>query len=401
MNKMKVLLINSVCGYGSTGKICTDIAELLFKEGHECCIAYGRGHKPSNLEVPTHKICGFFNVAIDGIKSRLFDNAGFNSVICTKKFIKWIDSYNPDIIHIHNIHGYYINIKILINYLKKSQKRIIFSLYDCWLFTGHCAHFEASGCAQLYEGCSKCLYKNVYPKAFISKSKRNFIRKKKLLSGLTNTHFIYPSCWMAKTATKSFLAQYNYSILPNGIDLNKFSNNLISLSNGKKQQKILLGVSSVWTEAKGLSYFNRLADLIPPEYSICLVGKIKSKKSLNSKIIHIDRTSSFEELCSLYSSAYLFLNFTLEETQGLTTLEAFACGTPGIVFNSGGAGECVNKDNGFLVNNRDLDQVLELLNNVDFCSAFSSSKIRNSILSYDKYVTNRRFLDLYIELKDF
>ena len=265
---MKVLLINSVCGYGSTGKICTDIAEMLIKEGHECCIAFGRGHIPSGLIVPTYKICTAFNVGLDGIKSRLFDNSGFNSAVCTKRFIKWIDSYKPDLIHIHNLHGYYINIEILLNYLRTKNIKVIFSLYDCWLFTGHCAHFEASGCYQVNVGCRKCLYRNSYPKSLISKSRKNFLKKQQLLAEMPNAYFIYPSKWMAKTASKSFLSSYSFSILPNGIDLSKFLINGEVPRIAKNKKKILLGISSVWTESKGLSYFNRLADIISSDYII-------------------------------------------------------------------------------------------------------------------------------------
>ena len=395
---MKVLLINSVCGFGSTGRICTDLADLLQKEGHECCIAYGRGKVPSKFAIQTYKICGPIGVAFDCLKSRLFDNAGFNNRFSTKRFVKWISSYKPDIVHIHNLHGYYVNIKILIDYLKKENIKVIFSLYDCWLLTGHCAHFDACGCLQMCNGCPKCNFKHLYPKAYFSKSSKNFARKVDIFSNLTNAHFIYPSSWMSSVASLSILKNYDFSIIPNGIDLSKFVGNKSKFSISTDKKKILLGVSNIWTDSKGLSYFNRLADILPSDYLLCLVGKVRKNKKVNSRIKLISRIKNLEDLNDLYSNAYLFLNFTLEETQGLTTIEAFACGVPAIVFSSGGAGECVRPENGFLVEKGDLGTVYSLIKTVDFNSKFNSEVIRDSVSSYDKLVTNRRIIELYCRI---
>ena len=143
---MKVLMINSVCGIRSTGRICTDIAEELEKQGHDVKIAYGRETVPEKYQKYAVRIGTDLDVKLHGIKTRLFDRHGFGSKRATKKFIKWVEEYDPDVIHLHNLHGYYINIKILFDYLKKANKKVVWTLHDCWAFTGHCTHFDFVGC---------------------------------------------------------------------------------------------------------------------------------------------------------------------------------------------------------------------------------------------------------------
>src|SRR5690554_6445846 len=141
---MKVLQVNSVCGIGSTGRIATDINNILIEQGHESYIAYGRD-LPKNCENAIRigtKIDNYTHVA----KTRLLDKHGFGSIKATKEFINKVIDINPDIIHLHNIHGYYINIEILFDYLKEANKPVVWTLHDCWSFTGHCSNFDYVGC---------------------------------------------------------------------------------------------------------------------------------------------------------------------------------------------------------------------------------------------------------------
>ena len=220
---MKVLLINSVCGIRSTGRICTDLAEVLEANGHECKIAYGRETVPEKYHKYAVRIGSNVSVKVDAVKTRLFDNAGFNSVSATKKFIKWVKEYDPDVIHLHNLHGYYINIEILFEYLRNCGKKVIWTLHDCWAFTGHCSHFVTANCEKWKKQCYSCPKRKAYPSSlFLDCSKRNYGKKKNLFTSLENMTIITPSEWLANLVKQSFLAKYNVQVINNGIDLDVF-----------------------------------------------------------------------------------------------------------------------------------------------------------------------------------
>ena len=270
---MKVLMINSVCGIGSTGRICTDIANLLIDAGHQCKVIYGRGQPPKNF---SHAIRfnNDFSVKINALKSRFFDNEGFNAKRGTRKIVKFIREYSPDIIHLHNLHGYYINLPILFKYLKNEFKgKVLWNLYDCWSFTGHCSHFDFVKCQKWQTGCVGCKHKKRYPKAIgKSRSKRNYLKKKELLTGLDNLTIIAPSKWLDSVVANSYLSEYPRRILPNGIDLNKFYP-IVDAEKAKlgldENKFTILGVSSFWTETKGVEYLIKL-------YYLCQMINSKS-----------------------------------------------------------------------------------------------------------------------------
>lgn len=397
---MKILFINSVCGFGSTGRICTDLAQLLEKEGYECKIAYGR-----NNVLPAHqkyavKIGNKIGTIMHAGLSRVFDRAGFYSKHATKKFIKWIKEYNPDIIHLHSLVGYYINIKILFDYLRKCNKKIIWTLHDCWNFTGHCSHFDYVNCYKWKEQCYSCPQKKEYPKSMIfSQAKKNYIEKKNAIIGINNMTIVTVSKWLANMAKESFLKEYPIKTIYNGIDLDVFKE---TENNFKKEHKIvgkymILGVASVWSPRKGLDDFLRLAEILDNEkYQIVLVGLNKKQlKTLPKNIIGLSRTSSTKELAQLYTAADIFVNTSVEETMGLTTVEAIACRTPVIVYNKTALPEVVNSTVGKVVVNFE-----ELKNTL--VEMLDAPKKLNDITTYihefDKKEMLRKYLELYKEV---
>ena len=176
----RILFINSVCN-GSTGTICKNLYKAAEEAGHKCCIAYGRGDAPGGFN--TIKIGNKLDIYLHVLKARMFDASGFGSKHATKNFIKKIEEFKPDVIHLHNIHGYYVNVEILFEYLKSHREiKKIWTLHDCWAFTGHCAHYLNIGCYSWYNGCSKCSISSSYPKSFFDRSKKNFFRKKRLFT---------------------------------------------------------------------------------------------------------------------------------------------------------------------------------------------------------------------------
>ena len=336
----KILFINSVCN-GSTGTICKNLYKAAVEAGHECCIAYGRGEAPEGFN--TIKIGNKFDFYLHVLKARLFDASGFGSKHATKEFIKKIEEFKPDIIHLHNIHGYYVNIEILFNYLKQHPEiKKIWTLHDCWAFTGHCPYFEYEKCEQWKTECQECVRTNEYPKSFIDFCNRNFKKKKELFSNIENLVLVSPSQWLCNLLKESFLNKYKCIVINNGVDTSVFkpTPSDIKQQYGIEDKKIILGVASVWEKRKGLDSFLELAKQQDNEYQIVLIGlNSKQIKQLPSNIIGINRTENVQELVKWYSAADIYFNPTLEDNYPTTNLEAIACGTPVVTFDTGGSPE--------------------------------------------------------------
>lgn len=347
---MKILQINSF-GSGSTGRIVVDLYKALEKNGHECIIGYGRDQ--IERDVKSIKIGTSIDKYIHGAKTRIFDAHGFSSTKATKEFIKKVEEYNPDIFHLHNIHGYYINIKLLFRYLKDSKKPVIWTLHDCWAFTGHCAYFDFIGCNKWKSKCGNCIQKHSYPSSkLIDSSRRNYLKKKDLFTSLDNMTIITPSKWLANLVKESFFSKYNIQIINNGIDLNIFKPTKSNFRDkyNLKDKFVILGVANVWDKRKGFETFIKLAKRLDNNSIIILVGlDNKQIKMLPQNIIGIRQTKNIEELVEIYTAVDVYVNLSVEETMGLTTVEALACGTPVIVNNATAMPEIVDKDCGIVV----------------------------------------------------
>ncbi len=344
---MRILLINSVCGVGSTGRICTDIADVLSKEGHDVKIAYGRGSAPEKYREIAIPIGNKAGIALHVLKTRLFDLHGFGSRHDTEKFISQIKDFNPDVIHLHNIHGYYINIDVLFKFLKEYKKPVIWTLHDCWAFTGHCSYFDTVKCDKWENGCFACPLKKDYPASFLAdRSKKNYRDKKNLFINMDDLTVVTPSKWLAGLVRRSFMGSYSVLTIPNGIstDVFRFRKSRIKEKFGIEGKKLILGVANIWSETKGISDFVKLSHMTGEDYAIMIVGRIpqKEKYDLNG-IIRIDHTDSAEELAEFYSAADYFFNPTRQDNYPTVNLEAGACGTPVISYRTGGSPEGVFK----------------------------------------------------------
>lgn len=388
---MKILFINSVCGIGSTGRICTDLAQEYEAKGWEVKIAYGRNaFVPEKYQKYAVRIGTDFDVKMHVVKARLLDGSGFGSKKATEKFIDWVRDYNPDVIHLHNIHGYYINIEVLLNYLRTCGKKIIWTLHDCWAFTGHTAYCDVVGCERWITGCHDCPCLKQYPASFIDRSKENWKKKKLIMDCIPNLTVVTPSEWLAGLVRKSFLAQYPVMVIHNGIDTSQFypMESDFKVQYGIENKKMLLGVATSWDDMKGYSDFLRLADTLDEEYAVVLVGLTKKQiKRLPKNIIGVERTNTVKELAQIYSAADLFLNLSYCENYPTVNLEAIACGTPVITYMTGGSPETLLGSCGMTVPKGDISKIVEMLrtginNDVDF----DKSRIDN-INCYAKYIT--------------
>lgn len=345
---MKVLMINVVCGIRSTGRICTDIAEKLTAEGHEVKIAYGREEVPKQYKKYAVKIGNKWDQRLHGFRTRILDEHGFGSKKVTKDFLKWADEYNPDMLWLHNIHGYYINIELLFDWIKKRpEMQVKWTLHDCWAFTGHCSHFMVAQCNQWENQCFRCVEKKSYPSSIMRDNcKNNYNRKKAAFTGVNNMTIITPSQWLADLVKRSFLSGYQNEVCYNTIDTNVFKPAPSDFRNnyGLQNKKIILGVASVWNERKGLYDFVELSKLLDDDYIIVLVGlDEKQAKQMPDKILCINRTNSSSELAEIYTAADVFVNPTYEDNYPTVNLEAIACGTPVVTYNTGGSGESAKK----------------------------------------------------------
>lgn len=340
---MRILIVNSVCGIRSTGRICTDLAEKLSSQGHEVRIAYGREKSPPKYEHYAFRIGDSFSVKRDALFSRFLDNAGFNSKAATKDFVSWIKKYDPDVIYLHNIHGYYLNIEILFEYLRECGKKIFWTLHDCWSFTGHCAYFDYAGCDAWKHGCQDCVQKHEYPESFfISRSQSNYYKKEKAFTGIPNLTLVAPSEWLANLVKQSFLKEYPIVVIHNGIDTQVFKptkSDILSRYH-LNDKRVVLGVASFWSPRKGLKYFLQLSEKLSEQYRVVLIGLSKKQiLSLPPRIIGVQQTNDVIELAEWYSAAEVFVNPTLEDNYPTTNIEAQACGTPVITFKTGGSAE--------------------------------------------------------------
>ncbi len=388
---MRILQINSFYN-GSTGKIMTSINKALINSNIESYIMWARGKgKKSKNEI---YIGNTFEIYLHAFLARITGNNGFYSKIQTKKTIKKIKEINPDIIHLHNIHGYYINIEELFKYLKNTSTKIIWTLHDCWAFTGHCAYFDYCNCNKWKSKCYNCPNLNSYPKSLIDNTTNNYYKKKQIFSTINNIVLVTPSKWLTNTCKKSFLSEKEICTIYNGVDLSKFkkTNSNIKDKLNIKEKRIILGVANVWEKRKGLDDFIKLSSLLDDKYQIVLIGLKKSQiKELPNNILGIKRTDNQEELVKLYSAADYYFNPSVEETFGLTTLEALACKTQCIVYNATALSEIAEICKCFIVEKNDVESVADIINNNRKMKInnnyhfFSSEKmINNYITLYDK-----------------
>lgn len=364
---MKILMINSVCGIGSTGRICTDLATELEKQGHEVKIAYGRGEVPKQFKKYAVKVGTELDVRMHVLKARLFDKSGFGSKNVTRTFIQWVKNYDPDIIHLHNVHGYYINIEILFDYLKRSNKKLIWTLHDCWSFTGHTAYCDTVNCEKWKYGCGKCPLLREYPATLLDNSKNNWNRKKELFTGISNMMIITPSIWLANLVKKSFLHDYVVEVINNGINTTEFHpvRSNFRKEYGLEDKFILLGVATAWDDNKGLSDFFKLEKNLDNDYKIVLVGLTKKQiRKLPKNILGIERTANIRQLAEIYTASNIFLNLSYCENYPTVNLESMACGTPIIAYRVGGNIEIVDKCGGCIVSKGDIQAVIRSIKQI-------------------------------------
>ncbi|MEH6679308.1 MAG: glycosyltransferase [Sediminicola sp.] len=402
---MKTLLqINIEVNYGSTGRIAENIGAMAIEQGWESYIAYGRNHRPSASKLIP--IGGKWEQYLHVLQTRLLDRHGLGSKRATKTLIAQLERLSPDLIHLHNIHGYYIHIPLLFTYLAEKNIPVIWTLHDCWALTGHCTHFEYVGCQKWQGECSDCPQLRAYPSSLLAdRSTKNHRAKKALIPALKNLTLVPVSQWLEDRVKESFLAHCPSQVIPNGVDTKVFApapDPGLRERFGLQDKFLVLGVASVWSKNKGMRDFLNLARIVGPDTAIVLIGLNEDQlKELPKNMIGIKRTDSVAELAQWYSTADVYLNTSVEESFGLTNAEALSCGTPIIVYNATALPEMVTPQTGAVVEKHDIRAIKEALATIQekgkpFYAEACSARANNL---YDKQKNYRSYLQLYDSLK--
>ena len=363
----KLLQINPVIRINtSTGRIMQEIGELARANGWETYIAYSQGRDGvSPNAAHLIPVGNRWSVAWHGIMTRLFDRHGLASERATRQLIAEIKRIQPDIIHIHNIHGYFLNYRILFEYLSTANIPVIWTVHDCWLYTGHCYYYSYVGCDKWKSQCEQCPQRRDFPTSWwVDRSQQNFGDKKKAFTSIPKELLtIVPvSEWIHGEMKQSFLKDYPYQVIHNGINLENFQvypADEVKKRYGLEGKRILLGVASIWMEEKGWNDFMQLAGMLNPDEIIVLVGvKEEQKKGLPATIVPISRTDNLKQLAELYAAAEALVNPTWQDNYPTVNLEAIACGTPVVTYRTGGSIEVITSDTGFIVEQGDIPGLL-------------------------------------------
>ena len=391
---MRVVQINLSCTWGSTGKICDAVSRLLDGQGIENYIFYTYGGNPQGRE----NYIRYGNWCYEkpqALKSRVFGNYGFNSILATRWLIHRLEQIGPDIVHVHNIHSHDCHFGMLFRYLREKGIKVYYTFHDCWAFTGYCPHFAMAGCDRWQTGCGNCVLRRRYS-WFFDRSAKNYARKRQALEGLDLT-VITPSDWLAGLVKQSFLKDRPVKVIHNGIDLSVFQPTPSEFreKHGFVGKKLILGVAMGWGPAKGLDVFCELAERLPEEYRVVLIGTDdKVDATLPANVLSIHRTQNQRELAEIYTAADLFVNPTREDTYPTVNMEALACGTPVLTFRTGGSPEILDDSCGSVVDGDDVEALLGEILRIGKERPYTEEACVRRAEAFDK---NQRFKE-YVEL---
>lgn len=400
----KVVQINVTSNWGSTGRICEGIGSLAMSMGWEAYVAYGRDVVQG--AVPAIKVGNKVDTYLHLFGARIFDRQGLYSKSATKKLIKQLEEIKPDVIHLHNIHGYFLNYKLLFDYIRTNNIPVVWTLHDCWPFTGHCVYFDNVDCERWKQGCGSCPQINSYPTSIcLDRSKANWQEKFQAFAN-QNITFVPVSSWIGGFLKHSFLKSHPSHVIHNGIDLNAFHPiadakvTVESRYNFPSRRRIVLGVASRWDGRKGFDDFTKLAETLDQgKFQLVIVGvNDKQLKELPASVVGIKRTDSVNELAKLYSAADVYINPTYSDTYPTTNLEAIACGTPVITYRTGGSPESVTEDTGMVVPRGDIDALAKAIERIEKTDLVVRACSEYALAHFDKNKCFAQYLNIYNKL---
>lgn len=389
----KILFVNSVFPDGSTGNIIKNISNYISKKGFECYYAYSCGKERKSNE---YIINSRLDIKLSILQTRILGRHGFYNVYNTKKLIKWIDQISPDIIHLHNIHGHYINVKILFDYICYRNIQVVWTMHDCWAFTGHCAHYEAIECNKWINGCNNCKGLKQYPITyFIDPSLKNWEVKKKIFTNYKDIKIVAPSNWLLKQLKNSFFKYYDLRLINNGIDFNNFYPNKYF----RQENLIVLGFVDKWKHPKNKKIIDMLNGMLPENTQLVLVGdkNWSIEVSIVKNAIRKERIADIKQMQKLYSSMDIFINLTREDTFPTVNIESLACGTPVITTNVGGSPEIITDETGMII-----DEYTDIKKFVNYYmenrEIVREKCVKRAKDNFDKLEMQNQYYNLYKEI---
>lgn len=416
----KLLQINPVLRTStSTGRIMKEIGELAMANGWESYVAYSKGRDglPGSTSIPV-PVGNKASVAWHGLQTRILDRHGLGSVLATKRFIEDIRRIGPDIIHIHNIHGYFLNYRILFDFLSHSGIQVIWTVHDCWLYTGHCYYYSKAGCDRWKTGCGNCPQRGKFPRSLLAdRSARNFRDKRDAFCSMPEDRLtIVPvSDWMRSEMSESFLKDYRFQVIHNGIDTDVFSpqpalESEVRRCYGLGDSHVILGIASIWSEEKGLNDFVEMAARLERDEVIVLVGMDRKQLDdvlsrygrtvLGDRMVAVKRTADVHQLAGLYSTADVLVNPTWQDNYPTVNLEAISCGTPVVTYRTGGSIEAVAGDTGFVVEQGDIEGLVDAVRRVETLgkSHFMDACRSRAVKEFRKEDRYAEYIELYERL---
>lgn len=403
---MRILQINAVYEKYSTGRNTKELHEFLQNNRIESYVA---SPDLGGLVDNCYCIGNRIDRKIHALCSRISGKQGYFSIKATKGLLNYMDDISPDIVVLGNLHGNYINLNMLLEYIKRKNIITVLVLHDCWFYTGKCVYYIEDNCSKWKNGCGECpALKKGNPSFFFDKSNKMLKDKEKHFEGIKNLAVVGVSKWVTDDVKLSILHGAKViTYIYNWIDLDLFSPDIVS--NIRQiyclgDKKIVLGVAMSWNIAKGIEIFNKLADTLPDEYQIVLIGDYSKVKNPNKKIKFVGTINKSSELAQFYSEAYVFVNPSIQETFGKTTAESMACGTPVIAYNGTAMPELIGKDGkcGALVNSLNALDYKHEIENMSLCDmSIIQQNCRNRATDlFDKDTNIRKYLELFDNLID-
>lgn len=393
---MRVAVINAV-PYGSTGKIAFGLADALQQQGHKTLCTAGFTWSGCSRE-DFFLTSNLWEKTLHTLLAKLTGRIGTFSRGPTRRLLRRLDAFSPDLVHLHNLHGWFLNLPMLFSYLRERGIPVVWTLHDCWSFTGHCPHFDAIGCEKWKTGCHDCPQYRAYPGTFFDFSRPMYENKRRWFTGLEELTLVTPSRWLAARLSESFLSDYPVEVIPNGVDRRVFCRTESDVRDrlGLGSRHLVLGVSYAWNERKGLDVFCRLAEELGDGYAVLLVGVDESvRKQLPACVLSIARTADRRELAELYSACAVFVNPTREDTYPSVNMEALSCGAPVVGFDVGGSSEIFDSTCGVAVARDDVDALTDAVRWVCTEAPFSPAACLACAERHGEERQIARYLDLY------
>lgn len=402
--KRKLLQINPVVRLNtSTGRIMKEIGELAMEAGWESYIAYSKARDG----VPAHTsqlvpVGDKLDLAIHAVATRLFDAHGLVSCRATRQLIKEIRRIDPDIVHIHNVHGYFLNYPMLLSFLQESGKPVIWTVHDCWLYTGHCYYYSAARCDKWKTGCGHCPQKRAFPASWlVDGSARNWRKKQEAFAPMTRLTIAPVSKWIRQEMSQSLLKDKPFQVIHNGIDLTAFCPEAAE-GEPALHGTTILAVATLWHEEKGFPDLVRMAGMLREDEHLIMVGRMSEEQlqRLPANVQHIPRTENIGKLAALYARATAFVNPTWQDNYPTVNLEAIACGTPVVTYRTGGSVEAITPETGYVVEQGDVEGMLEKVRVIADASreAYRTRCRAHALAHFGKADCYQRYIDLYEDL---